>query len=769
MKIRKATPFWAALFFALFATFGPHSIAQENDRPTVKAIDIQYSGAATVSRERILANMRTAVGRPYSDIVVEEDIRNLYASGVVENVRIFGEPSDGGVRVIVVVQTKAAIGEILVEGSNRIGANRIRKTITSKVGSTLSEATLAEDRQKILELYRNKNYPDTGVTYRTEPIEGQEKARVIFTIAEGGRISIRRIGFEGNTVFKDGELKKVISSKTSNLLSFVTKAGRLENEKLDQDAVALREHYQNAGYIDAVVKGPEINPVGEGKAEVLFIIEEGRPYKVGRVEIVGAQTFTADELRAGLKTVDGGVLSPKALRDDAKRMQDQYGTRGYIDMQVLAETLPAGDGVIDVNFRLEEGTQSYLERVNITGNTRTKDKVIRRELAVSPGEVYNSVLVDASKQRLTNLNYFSRVETYPSETMVPGRKDLNIVVEEKRTGAFNFGAGFSSIDNLIGFAEIQQSNFDITRPWSFTGGGQRFRLRVQLGTQRQDFILSLTEPYFLDYQFSLGGELFYRSANFVSSVYSQRNAGFALNARKPLGTYTSLQLGYRIEQVGIFDVDDDASETIQDEAGNYMKSSLTARVTYDTRDSLFLTRKGRKVDFTAYGAGGPLGGDVQIYGFDLEASQYFHLAWDTVLLINGQLATVDSFGGGGVPIFDRLYAGGAFDLRGFNYRDVSPKDEDGEPIGGRTLARMTVEYTFPVIERVRGAVFYDVGMVNSGAYDFGGGNVNSDVGFGVRIDLPIGVPIRLDYGIPLQADEFNDSSGRFNFNIGYQF
>lgn len=756
----------ATLFLGLVGGRGQEPQAAEG--PIVRAIEIQYAGAATVSRERILANMRTAVGKPYSEVAVEEDIRNLYASGAVANVRIFGEPVADGVRVIVVVQTKATIAEILVEGATRVSVKRIRKQLESKVGEALNEATLAQDRQKILELYRERNFPETTVTYRVDPFDGEAKARVTFTVLEGGRQIIKRIRFEGNTVFKDKELRKVIKTRTANLLSFMTKDGRLDTSKLDEDALALRDHYQNAGYIDVVVTGPEIAPVAEGKVEVAFRFQEGGRYGVGKVEITGALAFTTDELRAGMQTVEGGTFSPKKLRDDSKKIQDQYGTRGYIDLQVLAETLPAGAGVIDVNFRLEEGAQSYVERVNISGNTRTKDKVIRRELAVAPGELYNSVLVDASKQRLLGLNYFERVESYPSETGVAGRKDLNMVVEEKRTGSFNFGAGFSSVDNLIGFAEVQQSNFDITRPWSFTGGGQRFRARIQVGTQRQDFTISLTEPYFLDYKLSLGGEAFYRSATYVSSVYAQRNAGFALTMRQPLGTYTSWQLGYRIEEVGIFNVADSASQEIQDEAGNYLKSSLTARISYDTRDNLFLTRKGRRIDFSVYGAGGPLGGDVQIYGVDLEASQYFKLPWDTVFLLNGEIGAVDSFGGGGVPIFDRLYLGGAFDMRGFSYRDVGPKDEDGEPIGGRTLARLTAEYTFPIIERLRGAIFYDVGFVNAGAYQFGG-NINSDVGIGVRIDLPIGIPIRLDYGIPMQADQYNNSSGRFNFNIGYQF
>jgi outer membrane protein insertion porin family len=417
---------------------------------------------------------------------------------------------------------------------------------------------------------------------------------------------------------------------------------------------------------------------------------------------------------------------------------------------------------------VEEGVQSYVEKINISGNTRTKDKVIRREVAVAPGDVFNTVRVDASKQRLLNLQYFSRVETYPQDSLIPGRKDLNVVVEEKRTGSFNFGAGFSSIDNLIGFAEITQGNFDVTRWPYFTGGGQKFRMRVQYGTRRKDFIISLTEPYFLDYKIAVGTELFYREAEFVSAVYDERRYGGEIFGRKVLSEFVFARFGYRLENIGILNVDEDASIEIRQEEGDRLKSQVSAGITYDARDDLRLTRRGQRVDLMAYVAGGPLGGDTDIYGWDLEASKYFLLPGDTILTINGEVAGVSTWAGGErVPIFDRLYLGGANNLRGFKFRDVGPKDEDGEPIGGNTMARITVEYTFPVVDKVRGAVFYDAGFVSRGSYDFSG-DINSDVGLGVRLDLPIG-PIRIDYGIPITSDRFNDSSGKFNFNIGYQF
>ncbi|HEV7867283.1 MAG TPA: outer membrane protein assembly factor BamA [Chthoniobacteraceae bacterium] len=763
-------PFLAA-FVALFVTVS-HVLAQlpqptAPQAPIVRQIDIQYAGPGSVAREKILANMRTRVGRPYSEATVEEDIRNLYNTGNIANVRIFGEAMTDGVKVIVVVQAKSQVTSVVITGASQIKESRLRKEISAKPNDALNEAALEQDRQKLQEYYSSRGFTEAEVRYTVQTDEKTGLSKVVFTINEAGKTSIRSVKFEGNQALKDGELSKVVRTKAKSLLRIFSKAGRLNSELLEDDARAIRELYQSRGYADAQVQPARITRQGT-RVDIVFPIVEGPLYHVGKVSYTGANVFTVDELTRNAKVKTGEIYSPQSVRADVKTIQDLYGSRGYIDFQAGANTSPAGNRTVDVSFALDEGVQSYVEHVNISGNTRTKDKVIRRELALTPGEVYNTVRVDASKERLRNLNYFSKVESYPAETLIPGRRDLNILVEEKRTGSFNFGAGFSSIENLLGFAEITQGNFDVTRWPQFTGGGQKFRMRVQYGTRRKDFVISLTEPYFLDREISVGGELFYREASFTSSVYDERRYGFALSARKRLTQFTALRVGYRLENISILNVDEDASQTIRDEEGTRLKSEVSTGLRYDTRDSVFLTRKGEVVDLSAYVAGGFLGGDTDIYGFDLEASKYFLLPGDTILTIQGELAGVQNWAGGErVPIFDRLYLGGANNLRGFKFRDVGPKDEDGEPIGGNTLWRVTVEYTFPIVDKVRGAVFYDAGAVSAESWDVGG-SMNSDVGIGVRLDLPIG-PVRLDYGIPIQSDEFNDSSGKFQFNIGYQF
>jgi outer membrane protein insertion porin family len=764
---------WAASICALLgATVGraqaPQAAAPQGP-PIVRSIDVEYTGPGTVSRERILAQMRTKVGQPYSNEVVEQDIAALYKTGSIQNVRIFAQPQGDGLRVIVAVQTRSILREIVIDGAERVKAQRLRKLIKLKLNQPVNEQQLEEARQKIIEVYQGRGFTDVSVQFRIDPIdEKRGTARVVYTVTEGVKGAVSRINFEGNTHFSAKVLRKQMKTRGKTPISFLDKSGRFDDVQLQQDIDKIREFYQDHGYIDVEIKDVRRERMEKGPMVLTIVIAEGPQYHVRKLTITGYQNTTEQRIRVLLKMKEGSVYSPKQLRDDAKAVADAYGSGGYVDLVVQPEGAPAGPALIDVHYNIEEGVRSFVNRVNIEGNTRTKDKVIRREVLVAPGDVFNTVRVDITKKRLENLGYFAKVETYPEETDIPGRKDLTILVQEKRTGSLSFGGGYSTIDALVGFAELSQGNFDLFNWPSFTGGGQKFRLRIQYGTQRKDFILSLTEPYFLDRRLSLNGQVFYTEANYLSSEYDQRNYGFAMELRKPLNTYTYATLGYQLQDVDIFNVAISASDFIKSQEGSTTESKIFSSVVYDSRDNPLLSRRGQRVTFSPYIAGGFLGGNTQIYGLDLEGSQYFHLPWDTILLINGEIATVSQWGNGSdVPIFERLYLGGSNNLRGFPFREVGPQDENGEPLGGKSMWRTTIEWTFPIIEKARGAVFYDTGFVNSSEWAFGFNHIASDIGIGLRLDLPIG-PLRLDYGYPLQRDGYH-GGGRFNFNVGYQF
>ncbi len=407
-------------------------------------------------------------------------------------------------------------------------------------------------------------------------------------------------------------------------------------------------------------------------------------------------------------------------------------------------------------------------RVNIQGNSKTQDKVIRRELPLNPGDWFNTVELETTKARLKNLQYFSDVQANGSPAG-NGYRDINVLVEERNTGSVGVGVGFSSIDNVVGFLTLEQTNFDITNPWNFTGGGQRFGMNLRAGSERSEFTLSLVEPWFMDRKLSLGGELFYRQSSYFSDEYDQTNVGASVFLRKPLSEKSSIKLAYSLENITV-DVDSGASAVFQDEDGDFVRSALTLSYLYDSRDSTITPRKGEKLDVSFAFAG--LGGDVETITLSTQGSKYWNLKWDTILSLSGEVAFVDSINGD-VPIFERMFLGGGRTLRGFEFRDIGG-DRDGplgEVLGGQSLAFLNTEYTVPIVETIRAAVFYDMGFVNSGSWDIGPQDVYSDVGFGIRIQLPISpVPIALDYAVPVSSpDSAADQGGQFNFYMSYEY
>ena len=744
----------------------------------VKEIEVKFVGPTTLSRERVLDNLATKVGQPFNDRLVEEDVKALYATGQVSNARIFAEPMTDGLKVTVLLQGREKIEEVLIEGNSAIPTSKIRKEISTKPGDALSDEHIADDRQKIIKLYEDRNYTDVKVDEVTSEIKDTKRMRITFRIAEGPKLIVQRISFVGNTSVLPKDLMKVMKTKTANIFSFLTKDGRLIPSQTEDDQEAIRTLYQNRGFADAKVVDVQTQPNGKKGIDLILTISEGTQYRVNKLSIEGANIVPAGTLDTLMKMKQGALYTPDGMGADLKKLRDFYGAKGYVDANIQPQITPVSQGQLNLTYHIDEGVQSYVNLIAIQGNTRTKDKVIRREMSVQPGGLYDSTLVDLSKTQLMNLNYFSKVDMVPEDTLIPGRKDLKVIVEEKKTGSLNFGAGYNTINSLLGFAEIQQSNFDLFNWPDFTGGGQRFRARVQYGLQTKDLTISLTEPWFMGYKVSVGGEFFYHEASFLSPVFQQSNLGASLQVREPITRFLSGSLSYSPEQIKIFNVQTASvpyNSPIQSNANSspYFKSALLGSLNWDSRDSLFLTRKGQVVTLSAFGAGGGLGGDVQDYGLTLEGQKYFPLPWDLILEFKGAIAAVNSWGNGsqGVknpPIFDTLYLGGANNMRGFFFRKVSPVDGNNNPIGGNSSAYGTTEMTFPIIPRVRGAIFTDWGFVNAASYDYSSVNLCGDIGIGVRLELPIG-PVRIDWGYPIEYQSYNKSNGQFNFNVGFQF
>ena len=734
--------------------------------PIVRDVQVVFKGAATMDENRVKSQMATRVGQPYLDETVERDIRTLYGTGAVENLDIQAQDVGGnGVRVVVVITGRGAIGDIHFLGNTVFGTDTLSKEIKPRVGDPVDEIKLAAAQTAIRDKYEKKGYPDVVVSYETTPSTREGFTTVTFKVDEGARGLIHDIRFEGLTVIKERTLRGKLKSKEKTFWRLWGKKGKVNNEDLQEDVKIIENALQDEGCVYAKVTEVRREPVGTNKVDLVYVIDEGATYDVADVSVQGNTIYTTEELIPGIQLEAGFPYSGTFVRDDVKMIQEYYGSRGYADARVEPTVLGAGPGQVKVVYAITEGIKSYINRINITGNNITKDEVIRRELPLAPGEELNTVKLDAGKQRIEALNYFSAIDVRTNPTGQPDRKDIDINVTEQDTGSVNFGAGFSSIDSISAFVGVTQTNFDISDWGDFRGAGQRFNANARVGVLRRDFNVTWTEPWFRGQPLALTVDLFYRNLFYLSNFFDQTNAGASVGLRKRMGEHAYWETTYTLQQVEISNIDSAASNQIRQEAGSFIQSKVDGRWVHDTRDSIFITRGGHKVEAGALLSG--LGGDAEVWGINFAGQQYFTFPGDTILSFEGAFSTVDKWGGNRVPIFERLFLGGANNLRGFNFRQVGPKDINGEPTGGLTSLYGTVEVSVPVIEKVRVSAFYDVGTVGASSFDLGG-NVYSDVGIGLRLFLPIG-PIRIDYAIPQQGDNFTGDSGRFQFNMGYKF
>lgn len=746
---------------------------------TIRDIRVVPVGEVPVSAEQVLAQVGSRVGQELDRAALSGDIRALQRSGMCSYAEARLEPMGAdGIVLIYRVAGRPRIRMLRVTGADHLGNRKVSTLMEIGSGDPVDAAILGEKAQKVRDTYRKDYFPDAKLTWTLRPVEGQpEFTDVEIQVDEGRRAVVRRILFKGNRHVPRRELLKVMEQRQSSWLSWINNAGVYEPGKLLADRESLRKVFMDHGYLGAEISPPSFAYVGRKKIDITFDVSEGPVYRLARWRIGGMELFSTNEVRGGVVAQAGETAALDEIQRSARNIRDYYGSRGYIKTLVDPRiTLDTNAATAAVSYQVAEGTLAYIQNVEIRGNAQTKDKVIRREISVAPGDVYNEVRVRSSENRVRNLNYFSYVNTYPENTVISNRFNLIFDVEEQRTGQFMVGAGLSSVDDIIGFVELSQGNFDLFGWPRFTGGGQKLRLRAQFGGSRTDLELSWIEPWFLNRRLSLGLDLFRHDARYYSDEYDQINTGGAVTLGKPLFTFNRINWIYGLENIEILDVSTNASELIQAEEGSRIKSSGTMEVIRDTRDSTFIATRGFRGSVAATLAGGPFGGDTDTYQFQVRGSQYFPLWFDHVVNFRGWSSIIKEYGDADdVPLFDRLFMGGPRTVRAFKYRKVGPKDDTNEPIGGRSALYGTAEYTVPLVDKVRLAVFYDGGIVWQKLYEkddeapaVGDGVYSDGYGLGVRFDFP-GFPIQLDYAWPINTDEVTSDSGRFSFSIGYSY
>lgn len=777
--ISRGAAWTCAAFFVLGAV---GLLAQAPAAPIpIRKIIIDYVGPATASESMIRAHIRVKEGDDYRTANTSEDIRSLYGTGQFRQVYVEATPSAEGVELTYHLIGKPRLTAIKFTGNKKYSDKKLTKKLTSKIGEPLDEAKLFTDTLEIQKYYQKAGYHLTTVTNLVSIDERAGRGTVTFEIKESPKVKIERVEFVGAQALPEKKLKKVVKTRKRWFFSWLTGSGRLKDDVLEDDKDRLAEHYRNAGYIDFDLKDVKVDSTGPKSVIVRFIYTEGRQYKVGDVAFKGNALYTTNELRKTVKMDAGQTFTPKGLTKDLEALRDKYGTNGYIDAIVIPDKKANIEkGTMDLIYQVEEGQQVYIEKIEIKGNTKTKDKVIRRELAVAPGEVFDMVRVKVSQKRLEGLNYFEKVDARADrldEREMPNRRNLVISVEEKQTGNFTVGAGFSSLDSLLGYVEVRQGNFDLFNPPKFQGAGQKMRVRATVGNLRQDYIISFVEPWFLERKLALGVDLYHRALNYVSvnDLYDERRTGARLSLTRALGSDLLIgSVAYTIERVGVVNVSPNASQVIRDEAGYRMVSKVGASIAYDTRDNALMPTNGHRIELFTELAGGPFMGDTDYYKIELRGVKYFRGIWEGHLIeLSARAGSMAPYGDSSrVPLFDRFFLGGLYSLRGFDFRDVGPKDEFGEPLGGNTYWFGSAEYTIPIIQQLRFALFYDIGNVYASSWSFNPNDsrgekfYNDNWGVGLRLNLPIG-PMRFDFGVPITTDRWNDSSGKFQFGVGY--
>ena len=820
MKISWNSHLRCVLFAALALACAPAAPAQlgsapeSAEPPTIRKLIINFTGLSNVNEEVARANMSLREGEPYNAIAIDRDIRTLYRTQLFEHIEVRLQPvGSDEVDLFFDIRPKFRIASISFDGNERIRDRRLENEVTILPNQILNERRVKEAGQAIEEFYLKRGFSQARIEYEIDRNPATGFGNVIYKIREGGKYKISKVKFTGNENIKSRKLRRNIKTKKRGIFSLFTGSGRFDADQFDDDLEKLRDLYVEEGHLDIGIDPAQVRfsyPTNR-KMVIDIAVDEGKEYQVGSIDFEGNELYKDDILRLMLRVKPGDRYRPERLDEDLERIEDFYGQFGYMESRVRLTRVPnVTTGNIDIIYQIYESEKFQVESIEIEGNTKTKSTVVIRELALGPGSTFDSVRMDASRMRLENTRYFDDVNVTPQTTQIPGRRDLRITFREGRTGNFSFGAGFSSLEKGTFFVELTQSNFDIFN-WrgAFQGDGQKFRLRAQIGSLSSQITLAFEEPWLFEKRLAAGFTLFNTSSG-LTRLYDVEQKGFDVYIRKRLIELIEARLSYSLVEFGFdnFARELDEVQREQLEQSNGQISSVNLLLLRDRRDRIINTFRGSRLELDLTTAGGPLGGNFQYNKIESRNLIHFPIStWhsQTIGFLIRAGVVKESGDSEFVPIEERFYLGGPNTLRGFEFRDVSPKSGlvplDPElansgigrrpfEIGGKTYGMFSAEYTIGFTEGFHGAIFYDGGFVNKAAGDFSMDRVkafgeflgepvmlgwnnsgwNDNVGVGIRISV-MGTPLRLDYAIPLttSGDPIfggNDQGAQFNFTFG---
>ncbi|MHB8707459.1 MAG: outer membrane protein assembly factor BamA [Desulfuromonadales bacterium] len=721
--------------------------------------DIEVSGNRRVKADSILNVISVHKGQIVTPPQIDEAIQAIYKLGRFSDVAAQVETRNGAQILIFQVTERPLVRNVQFEGNDEIGTERLRGVVTLKVPDIYDPYEVQKSIAAIKAEYVKDGYYAAEITSDSQ-VSDENETVVTFRIAEGKLVRIKDIRFEGNTVIPEGKLRDAMDTEEKWMFSWLTGRGNYDETLLDQDLERITDLYFNQGYIRVKVRKPVISLVDDLSHMLILIqIDEGDQYRVGKIDAVGDLIDRKGEILNLLPLRPGDVFSRDLLRRGVGKITDLYADQGYAYANVAPlSRVDDATKIVDLALEIEQGPQVSVERINISGNVKTRDKVIRREMKVVEGDLFNATALKRSKARINNLGYFEAVDVTTSEGSDQNQVNVDVNVKERATGTFSVGAGYSSVDGFVGQGSITQENF--------LGRGWKLNLAASLGGESTTYQIGLTDPYFLDKNLTLGFELYKTEREW--NDFSRRATGGALKLGMPVfDDYSRTLFVYRYEQKEIFDVSDFADPSIKDEEGRSSISSLTSSFVRDSTDYRLDPSRGGVLETSWEIAG--LGGDEKFSKYILDYRHFWPAMFDTVLSAHGQVGYVHAFGGEEVPLDERFYLGGINTLRGFQPREVGPYNPvTDEYTGGYKETYFNFEWLFPLAKDmgIKGVTFFDVGNAWGENEDFFS-EWRYSVGAGIRWLSPLG-PLRLEWGYNLDPEEWEDRS-RLDFMIGRFF
>lgn len=722
-------------------------------------IDIAISGAKRVETDAILNVIGTRVGDIIKPDNISKDLRKIYEMGYFDNVIVTKESLDNGVKIVFEVTEKSTVRKVKYKGNTVYKDEELAAVVDTRTGGILNIHKLNADVNKMRLMYTEKNYHNCSVTYEVIPLE-HSQADIVFKFEEGEKIRVESITFAGNQYFSDKEIKKVIETSEKGFFSFLTSSGNLNETEVKNDATRIEALYKNNGFIDTKVSDPIVD-IGEKSISIHFKIDEGAQYKIKNIDLTGDLIFSDLILYDMIQAKKNELYNREVIRKDILSISDAYSNKGFANVDVRpVVNRDDKEHTVSISFSIAKGDPVYFNRINISGNTKTRDKVIRREVRIKEQGLYSKENIQRSFKNLNRLDYFEGIDLEPVKTDDPNKMDLTIKVTEKQTGSLSLGGGFSSDDGAFVTASITERNL--------FGKGQTGKISGNVSSESALFNISFFEPYIFDSRVSGGFDLYKFDKEWDN--YDKEALGIVLKLGYRLFDYTRIGINYNAED---FDITNVQTALTDITPGNFFSSSIKPYIQYDSRNDILIPTEGSKHEFSIKYAGRWLGSDIDFTKYIAKTGVYFPLFWKFTAGLHAEGGYLDDRSSENINIdYEKFYLGGINSIRGFDKYDISGKrDGDTKEKGGEKYVQFNAEMTFPFTEKykVAGVFFYDRGDVYLASEDIDFGDQYSSFGTGIRWNSPMG-PLRLEYAWVIDGKTVKSrGDGKFEFAIGAFF